>query len=238
MTLLQNHALIPGGGARPSSATGGFSGQSIADALSGQSAGNPAGGSRAGDKSSRILIVDDEPVNIKVVRKYLQGAGYENFVTLSDSPLAMDVIRRERPDVVLLDVMMPRVSGLDILQSLRADPELAHIPALILTASSDAGTKLKALELGATDFLAKPVDPNELIPRIRNALLVKAHHDHLANYSGQLESEVKLRTSELEASRLHVIQCLARAAEYRDDATGRHVARVGRYAAIIATELG
>jgi putative two-component system response regulator len=76
------------------------------------------------------------------------------------------------------------------------------------------------------------------VPRVRNALLVKAHHDHLARYSQQLEHEVRRRTIELEQSRLHVVYCLARAAEYRDDDTGRHVIRVGRYAAIIARELG
>ena len=94
------------------------------------------------------------------------------------------------------------------------------------------------MESGATDFLAKPVDPSDLVPRIRNALIVKAHHDHLARYSEHLEEQVRLRTAELEASRLHVIHCLARAAEYRDDTTGRHVLRVGRYAVILARELG
>jgi putative two-component system response regulator len=188
--------------------------------------------------TARILIVDDEPVNIKVVRKYLQIAGYQNFITTSDSPEAMKLVRTERPDVILLDVMMPNVSGLDILGEIRADECLTHLPVLILTASTDAQTKQTALALGATDFLAKPVDPAELVPRIRNALLVKAHHDHLAQYSQQLEQEVRARTAEVEASRLQIMHCLARAAEYRDDDTGRHVVRVGRYAGIIARDLG
>jgi putative two-component system response regulator len=134
--------------------------------------------------------------------------------------------------------MMPRVSGLEILQAVRADASLTHLPVLILTAATDAQTKQSALELGATDFLAKPVDPADLVPRVRNTLLVKAHLDHLAGYSQELEREVRKRTSELEASRLEVIHCLARAAEYRDDDTGRHVMRVGRYAGILARELG
>src|SRR3982751_3629519 len=91
--------------------------------------------------SARIMIVDDEPVNIKVVRKYLQIAGYENFVTTSESPKAMAMIRKEKPDVILLDVMMPQVSGLRILQEIRTDPDLSHLPVLILTASSDAETR-------------------------------------------------------------------------------------------------
>jgi putative two-component system response regulator len=190
------------------------------------------------DLSAKIMIVDDEPLNIKVVRKYLQIAGYANFVTTSDSAAALDLIRGERPDLILLDIMMPRVSGLEILDVVRSDAALTHLPVLILTASTDARTKSTALDLGATDFLAKPIDASDLVPRVRNALVVKAHHDHLARYSEHLEHEVQLRTCELEASRLRVVHCLARAAEYRDDDTGRHVIRVGRYAGILARELG
>ncbi|HEX4053145.1 MAG TPA: HD domain-containing phosphohydrolase [Tepidisphaeraceae bacterium] len=187
---------------------------------------------------AKILIVDDEPINIKVVRKHLQGAGYRNFVTTTDSTTAMDILRAEQPDAVLLDVMMPQVNGLQILEWIRGDRQFQHVPVLILTASSDSATKLSALELGATDFLAKPVDPNELVPRLRNVLIVKAHQDYLAGYSAKLEGEVQKRTAEVEMSRLRVIQCLARAGEYRDDATGRHVIRVGRCAAILAAQLG
>jgi putative two-component system response regulator len=119
----------------------------------------------------------------------------------------------------------------------RADSALSHIPVLILTATTDAQTKTAALELGATDFLPKPVEASDLVPRVRNSLLVKSHHDHLASYSHELERQVRLRTVELEASRLHVVHCLARAAEYRDDDTGRHVMRVGRFAGIVAREM-
>src|SRR4051794_19124203 len=153
------------------------------------------------------MIVDDEPVNVKVVRKYLQIAGYTDFITTSESPAAMSMIHRDKPDIILLDVMMPQISGLKILQDVRSDPELAHLPVIILTASTDAETKRSALELGATDFLAKPVDAQDLVPRVRNCLLVKAHHDHLARYSNHLEAEVRLRTAELERSRLHIVHC-------------------------------
>jgi putative two-component system response regulator len=199
---------------------------------------SPAGHAAAAANPAKVMIVDDEPVNIKVVRKYLQIAGYSSFVTVTDATTAFDVARREQPDVILLDVMMPDVSGLEILAALRNDEAMRHLPVLILTASADAGTKLQALNLGATDFLAKPVEPNDLLPRIRNALVVKAHHDHLTDYSERLEQEVRRRTAELEESRLHIIECLARAAEYRDDTTGSHVIRVGRFAGVIAAELG
>jgi putative two-component system response regulator len=187
---------------------------------------------------ARIAIVDDARINIQFVRRHLQNAGYTNFVTTTDSTQTMALLQAERPDVVLLDIMMPQVDGIQILQWVRGDPALHLTPVLILTASTDTETKLRALQAGATDFLAKPVDPSDLLPRIRNALIVKAHQDHLASYSEELERQVRLRTAELEASRLQVVHCLARAAEFRDDITGAHVLRVGSYCEILARELG
>lgn len=197
-----------------------------------------AGSARVSKIAAKIMIIDDEAVNIKVTRKYLQGFGYEDFITTTESARALEIISQEQPDVVLTDVVMPGVGGIEILRKMRDDPKLAHIPVIILTASCDRKTKLQVLELGATDFLAKPVDPSELIPRVRNALTAKAYHDHLANYAEELERQVQSRTAELEASRQEVIHCLARAAEFRDDDTGHHILRVGRYAGIIADELG
>ena len=186
----------------------------------------------------KIMIVDDEPINLKVTKKYLSGAGYERFVITHDDTQAFSIICEELPDIVLLDVVMPNVSGLDILHQLRADNRTKNLPVLILTASTDRETRLVALQRGATDFLAKPVDPSELVPRVRNALVVKAHQDHLQRYAQQLEDEVRQRTSELEFSRREIIECLARAAEYRDGTTGKHIVRVGRYAAAVARQLG
>ena len=134
-------------------------------------------------RSSKIMIIDDEPINVKVARKYLKLEGYENFVTTTESREAIAIIDQERPDVVLLDIMMPHVSGLDILAALRADKRWMHLPVVILTAANDQATKRRALELGASDFLAKPVDPTELVPRLHNVLTVKRHHDHMERYS-------------------------------------------------------
>ena len=194
--------------------------------------------SAATRKQAKIMVVDDEPINIKVVQKYLKIAGYENFITTTDSTNALETVAREDPDIILLDIMMPQVDGLEILERIRSDEERKHIPIVILTASNDQPTKQKALELGATDFLAKPVDPSDLTPRVRNALLTKAHHDQTKAYARTLEREVRQRTEALARSRLDVIHCLGRAAEYRDNETGQHVVRVGRYVGLIARELG
>ena len=188
--------------------------------------------------TAKILIVDDEPINVKVCQKYLHELGYKRCIGLTDSARTIAVILEERPDVVILDVMMPVVSGMDVLKLIRRHDELMHLPVLILTASSDRTTKLSVLNLGATDFLTKPIDPSELSPRIRNVLVVKRYHDTLRNHAQALEEAVRQRTAELESSRMDIIHCLARAVEYRDDQTGRHVERVGRYAGIIAGALG
>tara|TARA_R110002096_G_scaffold61709_15_gene153346 strand:- start:7072 stop:8937 length:1866 start_codon:yes stop_codon:yes gene_type:complete len=131
-------------------------------------------------RNALIMMVDDEPTTIEVLRMFLEDAGYRNFVTTSDSREAISLIGSRHPDVVLLDLMMPHVGGFDILSAMRADALMRHTPVIMLTSSVDGGTKLTALELGATDFLGKPVDPSELALRLRNTLTAKAHQDSLA----------------------------------------------------------
>ncbi len=189
-------------------------------------------------REPKILIVDDEPINLQVARKHLLLAGYKQFVLTADPTEVLALLEQEHPDLVLLDIMMPGMSGLELLRAIRARDDFGHLPILILTALDDREVKSEALNGGATDFLTKPVDPTELLPRVRNALAIKAHHDHLQHYASELERTVRARTAELEESRLEVIRCLARAAEYRDNETGRHVLRVSRYAGIIAREMG
>jgi putative two-component system response regulator len=189
-------------------------------------------------RSAMIMIIDDEPLNIKVAGKYLKMAGYERISSTSDSTTAMEAIARVDPDVILLDIMMPEIDGLQILSRIRADYRWRYLPVLILTAARDQEIKQKALLLGATDFLPKPIDPNDLLPRIANALTIKSYQDQTLAHADALELRVKERTAELVASRLEMIHCLGRAAEYRDNETGRHVIRVGRYVGIIARALG
>lgn len=194
--------------------------------------------SEPGIHTARIAIIDDEPATIALARKYLRDDGFSSFTPVGDSTKAMDVLRQESPDLVLLDLRMPEVTGFDILREMRSDHGLMRTPVLVLTAARDKESKVEALTLGASDFLEKPLHAKELIARVRNTLMAKAHTDMLRNYSSRLEYEVRLRTTELTASRREAVQCLARAAELRDDVTGRHVIRVGRFAAIIARELG
>ena len=187
---------------------------------------------------AKVLIVDDELSTAVVVKKYLKSSGFSELLIETDSAKAANRIIDEAPDIVLLDIHMPKISGLEILETIRQVDSTATTPVVFLTSSTDPEMRATALNLGASDFLSKPVVVSELVARVRNTLMAKAHVDLLAGYSAQLERQVESRTAELIASRREAIQCLARAAELRDDITGKHVIRVGRYAAIIARSLG
>ena len=131
---------------------------------------------------AKVMMVDDEPTTIDVLQTFLETEGYKRFITTSESIHAMDLIVSENPDVLLLDLHMPQVTGFDILARLRGDQRYRHIPVIVLTSATDSETKLKALQLGATDFLGKPVDPSELALRLRNTLAAKAYQDRLTYY--------------------------------------------------------
>ncbi len=132
--------------------------------------------------NATIMMVDDEPITMEVVQAFLEDAGYQHFVLVDDPREALATLEQKRPDLLLLDLMMPEVSGFEILQALRARDKFKHLPVLILSSSSDNADKLQALDLGATDLLSKPVDPSELQLRVRNTLAAKAYQDQLAFY--------------------------------------------------------
>jgi diguanylate cyclase (GGDEF)-like protein len=138
-----------------------------------------------GLKDAKIMIVDDESINIHVVQAFLEEEKYRNFVIVDDSRQAMKLLEKTRPDIMLLDLLMPNVSGFDILSAVRVHSKFKYLPVVILTASIETQDKLKALDLGATDFLAKPVDPSELCLRVRNTLAAKAYQDQLTYYDAQ-----------------------------------------------------
>lgn len=131
------------------------------------------------ESHARVMMVDDEPILIELVRAFLEDAGYNDFIGIHKPETALDILRTQSPDVLLLDLMMPKVSGFEILEQVSTDPDLKHIPTIVMTSASDADTKLRVLEMGATDFLEKPVDPSELILRLRNTLAFKAHRDRV-----------------------------------------------------------
>lgn len=138
-------------------------------------------GARSEFQDALIMMVDDEPIMMEIVQAHLEDAGYSNFISVEDSREAFDVLTHRRPDILFLDLVMPEVSGFDVLRRIRDYDEFAYLPVIVLTSSTDSRSKLKALELGATDFLSKPVDASELKLRLRNTLTVKAYVDQLAS---------------------------------------------------------
>lgn len=129
-----------------------------------------------------IMIVDDEPLIMDMLEACLEQKGYQFFIKIEDSRQAIAAIAIQRPDVVLLDLNMPNLDGFAILKILRSNLDTQFLSVIALTSSNDSATKLQALELGATDFLAKPIDPSELFLRLKNTLTVKAYQEQLAYY--------------------------------------------------------
>ncbi len=128
------------------------------------------------------MMVDDATTTLKVLQAFLEDAGYRHFLPVSQPEEAFQVLMDELPDVVLLDIKMPVVSGFDILSFMRSREEFQYTPVIVLTSSNDAPTKLQALQMGATDFLAKPVDESELVLRLRNTLVAKRYLDQQTYY--------------------------------------------------------
>lgn len=131
---------------------------------------------------AKVMIVDDESAMTDLIQAYLQDAGYTNFVVTNDPLEAVDLLRREDPGVLLLDLMMPFASGFEVLEAIRGERALRYTPVIVLSDATNADIKLNALRLGATDFLSKPVDPSELVLRVRNTLAFRQYHTQIANY--------------------------------------------------------
>jgi putative two-component system response regulator len=205
----------------------------------------PVGGTPASDvsehglKQARILLVDDEPANVSVLRRLLTRAGYTRLADTTDPLQAVAMFGAFRPDLICLDLHMAPIDGFEVLARLGPIiPPDSYLPILMLTGDSSSASKQRALSLGAKDFVTKPFEADEVLLRIHNLLVPRFMHLALAGYNQQLEQQVRERTRALEESRLEVLERLARAAEFRDDDTGHHTRRVGRIAGCLADSIG
>lgn len=135
-------------------------------------------------RGATLMMVDDEALVLDVIQTFLQEAGYANFVKCTQPERAVELMLQYRPDLVMMDLRMPGTNGFEVLTQMRRFTELRYIPVIILTAETDAHSKLRALELGATDFLTKPVDASELQLRVRNALAFRVYQNRLVDYDG------------------------------------------------------
>ena len=169
------------------------------------------------DHRPRLLLVDDEPTNLQLLRQVLQADYRLLFAT--DGARALQLAKEQRPDLILLDIMMPDMDGYAVCETLKSQPLTAHIPVIFITALTDIHDETRGFDVGAVDYITKPVSPQVVRTRMRNHLSL-------------------VRIDELRSTRLQIVQCLGRAAEYKDNETGRHVIRMSLYAQHLALAAG
>jgi putative two-component system response regulator len=186
-------------------------------------------------RRARILIVDDQEANTRLLEGILRWAGYTMVTSTTDSREVLSIFTSFRPDLLLLDLMMPHKSGFEVMEHLKPLILTAdYLPILVLTADATPEVKRQALAAGAMDFLTKPFDTAEVLLRINNLLKTRMLHLQLCEQNHILDDKVRERTLRLEESQLEILERLAAAAEYRDDATGKHTKRVGQISGMIA----
>jgi putative two-component system response regulator len=190
-------------------------------------------------RKPKLVCVDDEPLILELLQRIVRMRGLDWDVKLFvDSTLAWDHLRTGDADVVITDVSMPGLSGPDLVRLMRDNEATRDTPVVVLTGLHEASLKRQVLDLGATDLLAKPIQPDDLLARLRSALRLKQCQDALKRQNEQLEQMVLERTRQLQASRIEIIWRLASAAEFRDEQTGSHVLRVAHYSRILGEALG
>lgn len=185
-----------------------------------------------------ILIVDDNPVNLKLfetLARRLEDCAVHAF---ADPLAALSWCAANRPDLILLDYMMPGLDGIGFLERLRQDPGMAEAMVIMITADTEKEVRLRALDAGANDFLTKPVDTAEFLARMKNAMALQRARRQLADRAALLAEEVAKAVTTIKAREREAIFLLARAAEYRDPETGAHILRMAHFSRLIALQLG
>ncbi len=192
----------------------------------------------------RILIVDDEEKNLSLLEALLAPLS-QDIIRARDGKEALEKALSDHPDLILLDIQMPKLNGLEVAKLLKKGKDTSIIPIVMITAFNEVEDRVKALEAGADDFLSKPVDKTELRVRVISLLKVKAYNDYMVNFQRILESEVSKRTEELQKAlkriksvSLETIYRLSRAAEFKDKDTGEHIQRMSLFAAMVAKKMG
>ncbi|KHK03708.1 response regulator [Desulfovibrio sp. TomC] len=182
-----------------------------------------------------VLVVDDLETNIDILVETL-GDAYDVAVAM-DGPSALELAAAQRPDLILLDIMMPGMDGYEVCRRLAADPATADIPVIFLTAMTDVADKARGFASGAVDYVTKPFEPLEVQARVRTHLALTQARRELARQNEILESKVLERTRELAVTQEAIIEAMAGLAEYRDPETGGHIKRTKNYMRLLAATL-
>jgi putative two-component system response regulator len=184
-----------------------------------------------------ILIVDDVPDNLAVLGELLRQSGYQVKVANSGRAALRFAAQLPRPDLILLDVMMPEMDGYQVLLALRDNPVTRDIPVMFLTALDASHDEQRGLDMGAADYISKPIRPSVVLARVRTQLEAKQARDLLRGQNSFLEAEVARRMAENELIQAISIRALARLAEIRDPETGNHILRTQAYVELLARRL-
>jgi putative two-component system response regulator len=188
--------------------------------------------------AQQILIVDDTEINLilfSALIKKLDDCAPHSF---SDSRLGLEWARQNDPDLVIVDYMMPDLDGLEFIRLLRDIPGRQSVPVLMITANDQKQIRYRALDIGANDFLTKPVDKIEFLARAKNMLTLNEARKNLADQASWLASEVRKATRQIIDRERETVIRLCKAAEYRDPETGAHILRMAHFSQLIARELG
>ncbi|MDP3275042.1 MAG: two-component system response regulator [Deltaproteobacteria bacterium] len=188
-------------------------------------------------QSPIILVVDDTPDNLLMMSDLL--ADQYKVKVANCGERALQIARSASPpDLILLDIMMPEMDGYEVCRQLQRDPKTAKIPVIFLTARSEVEDEERGLELGAVDYITKPISPPIVMARVKSQLALKAVADFLHDKNKFLELEVARRTHEVLEGSLETIFTMTRAAEHKDEDTGAHVQRISHYSRDLARLLG
>ena len=187
---------------------------------------------------SKILLVDDDATNLRILQAMLKKDGYHNVITLDDPTRVSLLYNQQAYDLIALDIHMPVMNGFDVMAALADSYPGEFIPIIVLTADEDNYTRDLALASGARDFIRKPFNNREVLLRFRNLLETVHLQKALKQQNELLEEKVEERTRQLHYSQVKLIECLGRAAEFKDNETGAHVMRISKMTGVVARALG
>lgn len=185
-----------------------------------------------------VLIVDDSPINLTLIKALVQKLGECDPVLHEHPQAALDWCREQLPDLVIVDYMMPDINGQQFIEAFRGLAGAEEIPVLMVTANDQKEVRYQALQGGANDFLTKPIDRVEFSARVRNMLNLRNGQKFQEDWTRHLATMVDERTQAILAREQELIYRMSRAAEFRDPETGAHIQRMAHYSALIAERLG
>ncbi|NLO90092.1 MAG: two-component system response regulator [Clostridia bacterium] len=185
-------------------------------------------------KMPTILIVDDKKINRSLLKRYLIHAGYKRIFEAENGEQALEMAREVKPDLILLDIVMPGMSGYEVCRILKRDPKLKNIPIIFLSVLMDVEDKVRAFEEGGVDYITKPFEFEEVRARVQAHLRLFYLQRELERYNKYLETMVEEKVREIYDAQMATIYAIARLAEKRDYETGQHLERTREYCRLLA----